>query len=88
MLIPIIDMKRTGQKIVSLRSDRGLSVRDLQEVLGLATPQAVYKWQRGETLPSIESLAALSCVLGVHIDEILAVECRAAGAMPEGGAGR
>ena len=88
MLIPVIDMKLTGQKIISLRSDRGLTVRDLQEILGLATPQAVYKWQRGETLPSIESLAALSCALGVHIDEILAVDCRVAGGTPEGGAGK
>ena len=75
MLIPSIDMKLTGQKITSLRTIRGLSVRELQELLGLATPQAVYKWQRGETLPSLESLAALACVLGVHIDEILSIDC-------------
>ena len=77
MLIPSIDMKLTGQKISALRITRGLSVRELQELLGLATPQAIYKWQRGETLPSLESLAALACILGVRIDEILFVECRA-----------
>ena len=78
MLVPVIDMKLTGQNIASLRTQRGISVRDLQLMLGIATPQEIYKWQRGETLPSIENLAALACILGVPMDEILAVECRKA----------
>ena len=79
MLVPFVDMKLTGQKIASLRAQRGISVRDLQAMLGIATPQAIYKWQRGETLPTIENLVALSCILGVRIDEILAAECRTGG---------
>ena len=77
MTVPVIDMKQTGQRIASLRASKGISVRDLQEMLGIATPQAIYKWQRGETLPSIENLAALASILGVPIEEILAVECHA-----------
>ena len=79
MLVPVIDLKLTGQKIAALRKQRGISVRELQRMLGIATPQAIYKWQRGETLPSVENLAALACVLSVSIDEILAVDCRKAG---------
>ena len=79
MLVSVVDLKLTGQNILSLRTQRGFSVRELQEILGIATPQAIYKWQRGETLPSIENLAALACVLGVSIEEILAVEYRKAG---------
>ena len=79
MLVPVVDMKQTGQKIVSLRIQRGISVRDLQTKLGFSTPQSIYKWQRGETLPTIENLAALACILGVTIDAIVAVECRKAG---------
>ena len=78
MLVPVVDMKQTGQRIAALRVRSGISVRDLQLMLGIATPQAIYKWQRGETLPSIENLAALACILGVPMDEILAVECRKA----------
>ena len=78
MLVPVVDMKLTGQRIAALRVRSGISVRDLQLMLGIATPQAIYKWQRGETLPSIENLAALACILGVPMDEILAVECRKA----------
>ena len=79
MLIPVIDMKLTGQRISALRIQRGLSVRDLQSMLGFATPQSIYKWQRGETLPSIENLAVLARILEVSIEEILAVECRKSG---------
>ena len=79
MLVPVVDMKQTGEKIVSLRTQRGISVRDLQHMLGFTTPQSIYKWQRGETLPTIENLAALACILGVPMDAILAVECRKAG---------
>ena len=79
MLVPAVDMKLTGQNIASLRTQRGISVRDLQLMLGFTTPQSIYKWQRGETLPTIENLAALACILGVTIDAIVAVECRKAG---------
>ena len=79
MLIPMVDMKHTGENIVSLRRRKGLTVRDIQRLLGFTTPQAIYKWQRGETLPTIENLAALACILGVTMDAILAVECRKAG---------
>ena len=76
MLVPVVDMKLTGQKIAALRTQRGISVRDLQELLGFATPQSIYKWQRGETLPTIENLVALACILAVPMDEIVASECR------------
>ncbi len=79
MLVPVVDMKLTGQNIASLRTQRGISVRDLQLMLGFTTPQSIYKWQRGETLPTIENLAALACILGVTIEAIVAVECRKAG---------
>lgn len=42
---PIIDMVRTGQNITDLREKNGLSVKDLQDIFGFATPQAIYKWQ-------------------------------------------
>ena len=79
MLVPVVDMKLTGQNIASLRTQRGISVRDLQLMLGFTTPQSIYKWQRGETLPTIENLVALACILDVTSDAIVAVECRKAG---------
>ena len=69
--LPRIDMRATGQNIVRLREKNGLTVRQIQSILGFTTPQAIYKWQRGDALPSLDNMAALAAVLGVHIDEIL-----------------
>ncbi len=75
MLVAVVDLKRTGQNIETLRKRSGISVRDLQAMLGFTTPQSIYKWQRGETLPTVENLAALAYILGVAMEDILAVKC-------------
>ena len=72
--IPTIDMVRTGQNITYLRKRAGLTVRDLQNIFGFATPQAIYKWQHGTALPTIDNLVVLAAVLGVAIDEILVID--------------
>lgn len=64
-------MARTGRNIMRLRKESGLSVNELQRILGFATPQAIYKWQQGKTLPSLDNLVALAAVFGVRIDDIL-----------------
>lgn len=68
---PVIDPAATGQNIVRLRIARGLSVRDLQTYFGFEEPQAIYKWQRGKSLPSVDNLFALGAILEVPLDEIL-----------------
>ena len=69
--VPVIDLKATGQNIELLRKSAGVSVRDIQYVMGFANPQAVYKWQKGVCLPTIDNLVILAAVLDVTIDEIL-----------------
>ena len=69
--IPTIDMIKTGQHITELRIRAGLSVRQLQDVFGFSTPQALYKWQHGTALPTIDNLIVLAAVLGVKVDDIL-----------------
>ena len=71
MAFPVIDPVATGRNILRLRIERGLSVRDLQTYFGFAEPQAIYKWQKGQSLPSVDNLYALSALLGVPMDEIL-----------------
>lgn len=53
-MMPTIDMVATGKNIERLRKVAGLSVRDLQDVFGFATPQAIYKWQHGTAMPTID----------------------------------
>ncbi len=71
MAIPIIDMVRTGQNINRLRKAAGISVRELQDIFGFGTPQAIYKWQHGTALPTIDNLVVLAAVLGVKVDDVL-----------------
>jgi len=68
---PVIDPVATGTNIVRLRLERGLSVRDLQSFFGFEQSNAIYKWQRGQSLPSVDNLYALSVLLDVTVDEIL-----------------
>lgn len=72
--MPTIDLVATGRNISALRSDAGLSVRDLQDIFGFATPQAIYKWQHGTALPTIDNLVVLAAVFDVAIDDILVVD--------------
>ena len=71
---PAIDMEATGQKITKLRKDAGLTVRDLQEMFGFTTPQAIYKWQHGTAMPTIDNLVVLAVVFNVPIDDIIIVD--------------
>ena len=71
MNLPVVNMKQTGQNITMLREQRGISVRQLQRMMGFATPQAIYKWQHGESLPTVYNLVALSAIFSVPIDAVL-----------------
>ena len=72
--VPVIDLRATGQNIKNLRTAAGVSVRDLQMILGFTNPQAIYKWQNGDSLPTIDNLVILAAVLGVTVDEILVTD--------------
>ena len=71
--MPIIDMRKTGENIVQLRKAKGLTVKDIQLAFGFETPQAIYKWQHGTALPSVDNLVILAALLEVSVDEILVV---------------
>ena len=72
--MPTIDLVATGIRISRLREDAGLTVKDLQEIFGFATPQAIYKWQHGTAMPTIDNLVVLAQALDVTIDDILVVD--------------
>jgi len=72
--IPTINMVKTGKNIVKLRKKNGMTVKELQDIFGFTTPQAIYKWQQGLALPSIDNLVVLANVFQVHIDEILVLD--------------
>ena len=69
--MPVINMTATGMNIARLRKNAGMTVRDLQAIFGFANPQAIYKWQRGETMPTLDNMIVLAAVFNVTVDEIL-----------------
>ncbi|MDF2842795.1 MAG: family transcriptional regulator [Herbinix sp.] len=72
--IPTINLVKTGMNITRLRDENGMSVKDLQDLFGFATPQAIYKWQHGTTLPSVDNLVVLAAVFAVQVDDILIID--------------
>ncbi len=73
-IMPTINMMETGENIVRLREKAGLTVKDLQHFFGFATPQAIYKWQHGAAMPTVDNLVVLAMLFGVSIDEIIVVD--------------
>ena len=73
-MIPQINMIKTGENIRRLMNSRGLSAKAVQEVCGFATPQAVYKWLHGTTLPTVDNLVILADLFCCTIDDILIIE--------------
>ena len=71
---PIVDLVATGKNIERLRKEAGYSVKELQSIFGFATPQAIYKWQHGAALPTVDNLVVLSAIFHVSINEILVVD--------------
>ena len=68
---PVIDMRATGTHIKELMVARDISVQDVQEAMGLASPQAVYRWLRGSNMPSVDNLYALSRYLDISMEDVI-----------------
>lgn len=59
--IPTINMVATGANIKTHIKTKGLRVTDVQDIFGFNKPQAVFKWMRGNAMPSID-IPSLFCV--------------------------
>lgn len=75
-VFPVIDLPGTGRNIQRLRQQAGVTVRELQAYFGFEYPQAIYKWQHGECLPSVDNLLALARVLRVPMEDLLVYDDR------------
>ena len=70
-MLPTIDVEATARRIDSRRIENHLSVRDLQNVFGFSSPQAVYGWIRAKTVPSVDNLVVLANVLHTTLDDLI-----------------
>lgn len=70
-MFPTIDKKRTGIHLRRIMDERGLSVKDVQQYLGLGSVQSVYHWLNGLSMPTIDNLYALSELFQMPVDNML-----------------
>ncbi len=71
MNYPVLDPKATGARIRELRKQKHLTVEEISHFMGFESGQAIYKWQRGDSLPTVDNLFALSRLFETSVDEIL-----------------
>jgi hypothetical protein len=66
-----IDMVATGANIKRIMKDNHVKVVEMQRIMGFNTPQAIYKWFRGDAMPTIDNMVIMASVCGVKIDDII-----------------
>ena len=69
--MPTINMAATGANIKALIKNKGLRVADVQIKCGFNTTQAIFKWMRGDAMPTIDNMVILAHLLDVTIDKII-----------------
>lgn len=72
-----------GERIYSLRTQKGMSQGDLAEAMEVSR-QSISKWETGGSVPELDKLIKLSQVFGITLDElVLDKEPEAAPSPPE-----
>jgi len=74
MNYPVVNLNGTGANIRKLRKERNIKIGVLADYLGFSDVQAIYKWERGICLPTLENCFALSKYLNVCVEDILICE--------------
>ena len=74
MNFPMLNTVATGENINRMRIEAGMTVREMQNVFGFTTPQAIYKWIHGTAMPTIDNMVILAAMFGVTVDEIIVVD--------------
>lgn len=62
-----------GSRISEYRQNKGMTQEELAARIGV-TPQALSKWERGQSLPDLSLLADLCHIMGCSADYLLGIE--------------
>ena len=73
MKVEIMDKKRIGQRISTLRKEKGMTQKELAEKL-CVTDKSVSKWETGVHFPDIEIMERLASELGIPVSDLLGFE--------------
>ncbi len=66
----MINAIEIGNKISIEREKLGLTQMELSSLV-YVTPQAISKWENGQSIPSIDVLARLTILFGITVEELL-----------------
>lgn len=69
-----VNLKKTGEHLKNLMIENGYSVKDIQEYLCFSCPQPIYKWFKGQRMPTVENFYLLSQLFHVHMEDLLIIE--------------
>ena len=72
--MPVIDVAATGANIKAIMRSKGFKVADVQARCGFNTPQAVFKWLRGDSVPTIDNMIIIADLFGVTIDQMIIIK--------------
>ena len=74
MILADVDNEATGRHLKEVFREKGLSVRNIMEITGITSEQAIYKWFSGRSLPSLTNWVVLSIALDMNINELLVID--------------
>lgn len=72
--MPTINMIETGKNIKTIIKLNNIKIVQIQQILGFNTPQAIYKWFRGEAMPTIDNVVVLAATLNTTLDNLIVTE--------------
>ena len=74
----LINIRETGHHLKMLCEQNNVTAALIQNIFQFKSPQTIYRWFRGETLPSVEYLLILAELFNQPLEELLILNNSAA----------
>ena len=68
-----IDMDMTGKRIKDMIKTAGFTAKDVADACCLANPNAVWRWQKGINMPTLDNLVVIAKMCGCGLDDLVVV---------------
>ena len=74
MEYPMVSLEKTGRRMKEKVKECGDTTKEIMEYMGFRHPKSIYAWYRGDSLPTLENMIALSVLLHVSVNELIVIE--------------
>ena len=84
--LPVIDVAETSKNLKKLRVQHGISVAEIQRLLGMENPQSIYTWENSacKYLTRLDNLVTLAKLYKVSLDDLIVIRTEKADALSVG----